>query len=199
VIDRNHAAVVDGLGATIRGVCVSHERPVDRIEALQAPIAEAVRDAYWLAAPFCRVQGRGSYYLLWRDRETDVALVAMVLGPGDETPIHDHLAWGVVGVYAAAQYETRYIDRQGTLRETVAAPRLPGSVTHLLPPDDDIHYVRNQSDGVAISVFVMGSNLGCRSRHEYLLDGTVNEIVSGYANAPCPGQTRSPFFVSQFM
>lgn len=196
---RNHQAVVDALAERVRRVAVAHEDPLDRIHALEGPLAAVVRDPYWLAAPFRRVQGHGTYYLLWRDIETDVSLLAMVLGPKGETPIHDHLTWGVVGVYETMQRETRFVLRGATLSETANRRRPPGSVSYLMPPDDDIHVVRNESEGAAVSVFVMGSNLGCRTRHQYRSDGSSEEIVSGYANATCPGQTRSPFFVSQFM
>jgi predicted metal-dependent enzyme (double-stranded beta helix superfamily) len=145
------------------------------------------------------VQGQGVYYLLWRDVESDLSLLAMVLGPHDETPIHDHLTWGVVGVYEGTQRDTRFVHRGTTLSETSNRRRRAGTTTHLLPPDDDIHFVRNESEAPAISVFVMGSNLGCRPRHQYDPSGSRAPIVSGYANAPCPEQTRSPFFVSQFM
>jgi predicted metal-dependent enzyme (double-stranded beta helix superfamily) len=199
VTARNHQEVVQTLAGEVRRAAEAHQHPLDRIEALEGPIAAAVRDPYWLAAPFRRVQGQGTYYLLWRDVETDVSLIAMVLGPGDETPIHDHLTWGVVGVYEGEQIETRFLVRGTTLRETACRRRGPGSVSYLMPPREDIHFVRNDSQGLAISVFVMGSNLGCRSRHTYSAEGTPEEIVSGYANVPCPAQTRNPFFVSQFM
>jgi predicted metal-dependent enzyme (double-stranded beta helix superfamily) len=127
-----------------------------------------------------------------------VSLISMVLGPGDQTPIHDHLTWGVVGIYEGLQREKRYVLRSGELCETSDASRRPGAVTTINPPDDDIHFVRSESASGAISVFFMGSNLGCRPRHVY--DGGSEEIgISGYANVPCPGQARSLFFVSQFM
>jgi predicted metal-dependent enzyme (double-stranded beta helix superfamily) len=197
---RSHHEVVDALAAAAREAVAASDDPLDRIHALEGPIASAVADPHWLATPFRRVQGQGTYYLLWRDRDSDVSLVSMVLGPGDSTPIHDHLTWGVVGVYEGDQRETRYVRRDGALRERSSASRGPGSVTYLLPPDDDIHVVRSESTGgPAISVFFMGTNLGCRRRHLFDADGRAEEVVSGYGNAQCPEQTRSPFFVSQFM
>jgi 3-mercaptopropionate dioxygenase len=196
---RNHREIIGNLADNALEAARASDDPVDRIESLEGVIAGAVRDPYWLAAPFRRVQGAGTYYLLWRDPDTDVSLIAMVLGPGDKTPIHDHLTWGVVGVYEGRQHETRYLDRPGGLRVSSARVRRPGEVTYILPPDNDIHFVASESsDGPAISVFFMGSNLGCRPRHRYQ-DGGSELVVSGYANASCPGETRNPFFVSQFM
>ena len=197
---RNHREVVDGLAASARGVVYNHADPADRIEALRPVVAGAVADPFWLGAPFQRVQGAGTYYLLWTDVESGVSLLAMALGPGDVTPIHDHLVWGVVGVYRGAQHETRYRLNGDALSETSAGARAEGTVTHLLPPDEDIHCVRNESlEGPAISVFFMGANIGCKPRHLYERGGRVESVVSGYANQPCAEQTRSPFFVSQFM
>jgi 3-mercaptopropionate dioxygenase len=195
----NHRTTVEGLANVVSRVAADYEQPLDCIHALEGHIASAVRDPYWLAAPFRRVQGRGVYYLLWRDAETDVSLLAMVLGPGEETPIHDHLTWGVVGVYEGTQRETRFVRRGDSLQETTSLRRQPGSITHLLPPDDDIHFVRNESTAPAVSVFVMGSNIGCRPRHQYDRAGGSEEVVSGYANVHCAGQARNPFFVSPFM
>jgi predicted metal-dependent enzyme (double-stranded beta helix superfamily) len=197
---RSHHEVVAALAAAGSAAAAASEDPIERMHALEGPIAEAVRDPFWLAAPFRRVQGPGTYYLLWRDPASDTSLIAMVLGPADATPIHDHLTWGVVGAYEGVQRDTRYVTGPDGLRETSSVSREPGTVTTLLPPDDDIHFVRSESAGApTISVFFMGSNLGCRPRHVFEDAGARQTIVSGYANAPCPGQTRSPFVVSQFM
>jgi predicted metal-dependent enzyme (double-stranded beta helix superfamily) len=197
---RNHREVVDGLAASALRVVYTHADPVSRIEALEPVIGAAVADPFWLGAPFHRVQGAGSYYLLWTDAESGVSLVVMTLGPDDETPIHDHLTWGVVGVYQGLQRETRFVRGAAGLRETSCRPRAPGDVTHLLPPDDDIHYVRSEGAvASAISVFFTGTNLGCTTRHVYERDGSATDVVSGYANRPCAQQTRNPYFVSQFM
>jgi len=196
---RNHHQVVDSLAAGARQAVYTHADPVGRIEALLPLVAQAVADPFWLAAPFHRVQGAGTYYLLWTDRESGVSLVAMALGPGDETPIHDHLTWCAIGAYEGRQRETRFVPTPAGLRETSSRERPAGSVTHLLPPDEDTHFVAGEASGSSISIFFTGTNLGCTTRHVYAPDGTPEEVVSGYANAPCPQQTRSPFFVSQFM
>ena len=196
---RSHQEVVAGLADAARAVAAASGEPLERMRALEGPIAAAVRDPSWLAAPYRRVQGSGTYYLLWRDGASDVSLVAMVLGPGQETPIHDHLTWGVVGVYEGVQRDTRYALWAGGLRETSSRSRRAGAVTTLLPPDDDIHSVRSEGAGATISVFFAGSNLGCRPRHVFGDEGARETIVSGYANSSCPEQTRSPFAVSQFM
>jgi predicted metal-dependent enzyme (double-stranded beta helix superfamily) len=87
------------------------------------------------------------------------SLVALVWLPGQATPIHDHLAWCVVGVHAGAEYETRYaVTARGDLVESGSAVARVGDVAGLLPPGD-IHRVRNAGQDLAISLHVYGADL----------------------------------------
>jgi predicted metal-dependent enzyme (double-stranded beta helix superfamily) len=87
------------------------------------------------------------------------SLVALVWLPGQATPVHDHLAWCVVGVHRGAEHETRYaLTPAGALVETGRAVARVGDVAGLLPPGD-IHQVRNAGDELAISLHVYGADL----------------------------------------
>ena len=44
-------------------------------------------------------------WLLYRAGDGSLCLFSLVVPPGAETPIHDHLAWGLVGLYAGTQEE----------------------------------------------------------------------------------------------
>ncbi len=46
-------------------------------------------------------------YCLYR-RGTQLSVIAFCWGPGKGTPIHDHLAWGVLGFFDGLEKETRY-------------------------------------------------------------------------------------------
>jgi predicted metal-dependent enzyme (double-stranded beta helix superfamily) len=86
------------------------------------------------------------------------SLVALVWLPGQQTPIHDHLCWCVVGVHEGDEEERRYRlegDRLVTT-ERLVNPR--GSVSVALPPGD-IHLVRNAGDELAVSLHVYGADL----------------------------------------
>ncbi|MHA3705138.1 cysteine dioxygenase [Jatrophihabitans sp. YIM 134969] len=88
------------------------------------------------------------------------SLVALVWLPGQETPVHDHLTWCVVGVHRGAESETRYRftpDGDG-LEESERVHADIGDVACLLPPGD-IHKVRNDTDGVAVSLHVYGTDV----------------------------------------
>ena len=45
-------------------------------------------------------------YALYRAEDGSLCLFSLVIPPGAQTPIHDHLAWGMIGVYRGIQYET---------------------------------------------------------------------------------------------
>ena len=73
-----------------------------------------------------------------RRRRLAVAL-SLVVPPGSETPIHDHLAWGLVGLYRATQDEDVYVQRDGSLQFIEQRSLAAGDFYVLIPPRDDIH------------------------------------------------------------
>jgi 3-mercaptopropionate dioxygenase len=62
-----------------------------------------------------------------------------------ETPIHDHLAWGLVGLYRGAQDEEIYAETDGALELVEQRSLGCGDFYVLIPPRDDIHWVRTTS------------------------------------------------------
>jgi 3-mercaptopropionate dioxygenase len=86
------------------------------------------------------------------------SLVAAVWRPGQRTPIHDHVAWCVVGVHRGEEHEIRYRLAGEHLVEDGRTTGAAGSVTVLTPPGD-IHAVVNDSTVVAASLHVYGADL----------------------------------------
>lgn len=82
--------------------------------------------------------------LLWSDAERDLSLLALVWRHGQRTPIHDHHAACVVGLYQGAERETRYerttpgADTVVPVGETILRA---GNVTVVPPGEQDIHRV----------------------------------------------------------
>ena len=88
------------------------------------------------------------------------SVVALVWRPGQSTPIHSHRSWCVVAVHEGAEVETTYAldDRPGdgpVLRPLATSDFRVGDVASL-GAVDDIHAVKNDSDGLAISLHVYG-------------------------------------------
>ena len=146
-----------------------------------------------------------SQYLLYRSLSPEFSLMAMLVPPNVSTPIHDHLAWGLVGVYQGQQKETVYSIKQVsdsqqpiTLENTNFLYK--GDVTVIMPPENDIHMIETISDIPSVSLHLLGNDIGCKERHTYNpKTGDVTSFRSGYVNAMCesirddkPAQTTVP-------
>lgn len=116
-------------------------------------------------------------HLLHVDPEGRFSVVALVWQPGQSTPVHDHVAWCVVGVYEGEELETRYRVEAGgggpRPVPTGAERHLRGEVVWLLPDGEgDLHRVSNPTDRTAISIHVYGADiarLGTSIRTRYPL------------------------------
>ena len=95
------------------------------------------------------------------------SVVAFVWQAGQRTCIHDHVCWCVVGVLEGAEEETSFALKQNEAGERWLEPRYtqrvkPGHVCKLVPPDEDIHQVKNVGKNTAISIHVYGTDIGKR-------------------------------------
>ena len=92
------------------------------------------------------------------------SLLALIWAPGQVTPIHDHICWCVVGVLEGLEREQRFSlrensDGQRWLASTTDVMVMPGEVSRLTPPEENIHQVRNAGDTIAISLHVYGADI----------------------------------------
>ena len=127
-------------------------------------------------------------WLLFRASDRSLSLFALVVPPGSQTPIHDHLAWGFVGLYRGTQDEEIYArDEGGALRRVEARPLAPGDFYALLPPRDDIHRVRTTSPDTSVSLHLLTNDTGCVWRHAFdEHTGEASPFRSGYVNVDVP-------------
>jgi predicted metal-dependent enzyme (double-stranded beta helix superfamily) len=112
-------------------------------------------------------------HLLYAEPDGSFSVSAMVWMPGQQTMIHDHVAWCVTGVLQGREYEEIFTLADGGRALSLAARNVnpAGAVSGFAPPGD-IHRVRNSGDAVAISMHVYGadiSRLGNSIRREYAL------------------------------
>ena len=125
-------------------------------------------------------------YLLYADPDERFSVVSFVWGPGQQTPIHDHTVWGVIGMLRGVEIAQNYaLAPDGTpvaARDPIELK--PGDVEFVSPTIGDIHEVKNAfDDRVSISVHAYGANIGKVQRHVYPRDGgPPKEFVSGYSN-----------------
>ena len=113
-------------------------------------------------------------------------LEKLVVPSGSETPVHDHLAWGLVGLYQGAQDEDIYAERNGGLELLESRSLQPGDFYELIPPQDDIHRVRTTSEETSVSIHLLTNDTGCVWRHTFDPDtGDRSPFRSGYVNVEC--------------
>jgi predicted metal-dependent enzyme (double-stranded beta helix superfamily) len=171
-----------------------------RVEALRPAFARLLAAEGWLpdecARPYdaSRMGGGIGQYALYRAADGSLTLFSLVVPVGSATPVHDHLAWGLVGIYRGRQDETVYRrldDGSDPARATLEVSKRqqlgPGEFYTLLPPADDIHYVTTISTTPSVSIHLLANDTACVWRHKFEpASGVVTPFRSGYANAPCP-------------
>jgi predicted metal-dependent enzyme (double-stranded beta helix superfamily) len=109
------------------------------------------------------------------------------------TPIHDHLAWGFVGLYRGNQDEEFYRPAAEGLELLRRRPLAPGDFYELHPPLDDVHRVRTTSDLTSVSIHLLANDTGCILRNTYDEEtGQANPFRSGYVNAACEEAVVTP-------
>ena len=141
-------------------------------------------DAYAQPSP-----DRYQQFLLYADARQRFSVVSFVWGPGQQTPVHDHTVWGLVGVLRGAEIARSYVRNDHGALVTSGEDALleRGAVAAVSPTIGDIHRVSNAfDDRVSISIHVYGANIGGVSRHVYPLDGPPKPFVSGYTNDTLP-------------
>src|SRR5690606_5612080 len=103
-------------------------------EGIKALMADLVSHDDWLPE-CCTVPDPNRYqqFLLHCDPLERFSLVSFVWGPGQQTPVHDHMVWGLIGMLRGAELSQRYqINPDQSLTASGAPDRLePGMVETL--------------------------------------------------------------------
>jgi 3-mercaptopropionate dioxygenase len=184
--------VVRAFVADVRAAIAAARSPEAACEAIRPRFASLLGDDDWLperyreSAPESGMGGGIGQWLLFRAGDRSLSLFALVVPPEAQTPVHDHLAWGLVGLYRGTQDEEIYADRDGRLELLERRSLSPGDFYALIPPKDDIHRVRTTSERTSVSIHLLTNDTGCVWRHAYDPDsGARSAFRSGYVNVPC--------------
>jgi 3-mercaptopropionate dioxygenase len=104
-------------------------------------------------------------HLVHAEPDGSFSIVVMVWLPGQQTPVHDHVAWCVSAVLRGTEYEEIFRlvpgipgDRGSHLRSVARNASPAGTVSGFAPPGD-IHQVTNTGDEVAVSMHVYGTDI----------------------------------------
>src|SRR5689334_7171371 len=106
-------------------------------------------------------------WLLYRAADQSLSLFSIIVPSSSATPIHDHLAWGLVGLYRGEQAEEIYARRDDALELVEQRALVPGDFYVLIPPRDDIHRVRTTSPETSVSIHLLTNDTGCVWRHSF--------------------------------
>jgi predicted metal-dependent enzyme (double-stranded beta helix superfamily) len=137
-------------------------------------------------------------WLLYRAGDGSLAFSSLVVPPAAHTPVHDHLAWGVVGLYRGNQDEVVYTrtddgstDDVANLETQERRSLVPGDMYQLLP-ENDIHEVTTTSEVTSVSLHLLGNDNGCIWRHRYHpSEDRVEPFKSGWLNVPCNEESEA--------
>ena len=186
--------------AAVRAAIAASDGPAAAIAAIRPTFAALLHDPAWLPddyqapSPNSGMGGGIGQWLIFRSAARDLALFALVVPSGSATPVHDHLAWGLIGLYRGQQEETVFARRDEAApvgeREDLAQrfQRIvqAGELYPLLPPVEDIHRVRTTSAETSVSLHLLANDTGCIWRHAYDPEtAEVRPFRSGYVNRPC--------------
>jgi predicted metal-dependent enzyme (double-stranded beta helix superfamily) len=181
--------VVRDFVAEVRAAIAAAASPAAACEAIQPRFAELLADPGWLPEryqagnPESGMGGGIGQWLLFRAEDRSLTLFALVVPPGSQTPVHDHLAWGLVGLYKGTQDEEIFSEAVEPVERRAL---VPGDFYALLPPRDDIHRVKTTSDVTSVSIHLLTNDTGCVWRHAYDPEShAATPFRSGYVNVAC--------------
>jgi 3-mercaptopropionate dioxygenase len=184
--------IVRAFVASVRAAIGGAPSPEAACEAIRSDFADLLADPDWLptsyqeSVPESGMGGGIGQWLLFRSADRSLSLFSLVVPPGAQTPVHDHLAWGLIGLYRGTQDEEIYAERDGHLALQERRPLAPGDFYALLPPRDDIHRVRTTSPETSVSIHLLTNDTGCVWRHTYEPEsGERTPFRSGYVNVDC--------------
>ena len=176
----------------VRDVVGQGIEPAESCDRIRPRFAELLAADGWLPDEFqepAAESGMGGgigQWLLFRADDGSLSLFSLVVPSNVQTPVHDHLAWGLVGLYRGTQDEEIYA-RAGDRLDLVERRALrPGDFYVLLPPRDDIHRVQTTSAETSVSIHLLTNDTGCVWRHAYDAEtGEERAFRSGYVNVAC--------------
>jgi predicted metal-dependent enzyme (double-stranded beta helix superfamily) len=185
-------SVVRSFVANVQAIAATAGSPADACDAIRPRFAHLLADPDWLPpeyqapSPDSGMGGGIGQWLLYRADDGSLSLFSLVVPAAAETPIHDHLAWGLVGLYRGEQDEEIYVRRGGSLALVERRSLARGDFYALIPPRDDIHRVRTTSPETSVSIHLLTNDTGCVWRHAFdPVSGEPTPFRSGYVNVAC--------------
>jgi len=187
---------------TVNGIRTAETTPSSIVQAITPHFTNLMNTPGWLPDEFMEPKegsGMGSgigMWLLYRAGDGGLAFSSLVVPSGASTPVHDHLAWGLVGLYRGEQDEEVFdrtddgsSEKAATLESIEQRALKPGDLYELMP-ENDIHQVTTTSAVTSVSLHLLGNDNGCIWRHRFHPEEhRVEPFKSGWLNVPCVTET----------
>jgi predicted metal-dependent enzyme (double-stranded beta helix superfamily) len=196
----DHPALT-GFIETVNDIRARESDPHAIVRAIEPHFTSLLNTPDWLPGEFMEPkEGSGmgggiGMWLLYRAGDGGLAFSSLVVPSGASTPVHDHLAWGLVGLYRGEQDEVLFSrtddgssEAFATLETAEQRPLKPGDMYELMP-ENDIHQVRTTSDVTSVSLHLLGNDNGCIWRHRFHPEEhRIEPFKSGWLNVPCAAE-----------
>ena len=135
------------------------------------------------------VDGGRPGFAYYKNDDGSLNVYGVLFRPDHPTPVHDHVTWGIIGVYSGDQRTTRYnrkddgstpgVCKVELLEDTV----LTHGATYPLLPPNDIHRIEVVSAEDGLSIHVLGADLRVQRRRIVDVDGGTCQEVEGVSMA----------------
>ena len=133
-------------------------------------------------------------HLLFADPAGEFFVISVVFPPGTSSGVHYHGAWGVIGILAGTDEETKYqrddspddvaAGQPCALRQVDKIYSPPGTITYLKPPHEGFHRVRAAADETGVSLHILGGtpdthpHFACSNETKTLTDFPMAGIIT---------------------
>jgi predicted metal-dependent enzyme (double-stranded beta helix superfamily) len=135
------------------------------------------------------VDGGRPGFAYYKNEDGSLNIYGVLFRPEHPTPTHDHVTWGIIGVYSGQQRTTRYsrVDDGATPGQCSVALEEDAVLTHgatypLLPPHD-IHRIEVLGAEDGLSIHVLGADLKRQRRRIFDVENGTCEEVEGVSMA----------------
>ena len=135
------------------------------------------------------VDGGRPGFAYYKNEDGSLNIYGVLFRPEHPTPTHDHVTWGIIGVYSGQQRTTRYsrVDDGATPGQCSVALEEDAVLTHgatypLLPPHD-IHRIEVLGTEDGLSIHVLGADLKRQRRRIFDVENGTCEEVEGVSMA----------------
>ena len=171
----------------VAGGIADREAAVRRLEPL---LKRALDGPGWTDPRYATVvDGGRPGFRYYQNEDGSLNVYGVLFRPGHPTPVHDHVTWGIIGVYSGEQRTTRFrrLDDGSTpghcAVDEVADEVLTHGATYPLLPPHDIHRIEVVGAEDGLSIHVLGADLKRQRRRIFDVAAQTCEEVEGVSMA----------------